>query len=699
MAGMKHLKWVERAPGVWSAQIGVKEPAPMDYAAPPMLEALKQLGAAPMPVGMAEALGDVRGVYTSARIPLKADERLYGLGMAAKSVVNLKGQWPFEMKVSPHNHAPIALYISSAGYGIGFNAGRTIRVWAGKGNRKDSPNHPPERFRSEPGWDAYPHSDAVEANVTGTGMEVFLFAGKTPLEVVRRYVLFSGGGCMPTWWSLGLWHRVFSWAGADSVAEVAEGFASHDLPVDVIGLEPGWQTGSYPCTYEWDPKKFADPAAFLKRMREMGLRVNVWENLHISKRSPLYPVIGPFTGSHTLWGEIPDYTFPEPLNAFLDHNRKNLIDIGVSGFKFDEVDTIEPEHALFPSGLSGEQMRSIQGLIIAKATTELFRKLDRRTTGQVRATNMGGSSYPYATYSDGYGHPQYIQALCNSSLVGAFWCAEVRGAESDEDQLRRYQTALFAPIMQVNGWGDKDSCVPWGRHAAVLQPVRDLVRLRTRLVPYLYTAMADYHTSGIPPIRHMVLEDGFTLRSQTVAGTLDANTNPYEQETRRESADQFMVGPNILVAPMVAKQEKRTVILPAGRWYDFETGALVGDGGAITVTPPVEKIPMFVKDGGIVPMMPATNRVGNATADVPLEVRHYGQKPGSYVLYDDDGVTYGYERGISSRQELRVIQEHGTLKGQVMPAVGPWKPRYGAITFRMMTPTPEVARFAGTPGR
>lgn len=689
MNGMGQLKWVERAPGVWSALVGTKEAAPMDYAAPPRMDALRDLGPASLPATMAQALGGARGVYSWARIPLQADERIYGLGMQAKPVVNLRGT-TWELKISPSNHAPIALYVSSAGYGIAFNAGRTIRVWAGSANRKDSPNRPADRDRgSDPDWKAYPQSDAVEANVTGTGMEVYLFSGRTPLEVVRRYVLFCGGGSMPAWWSLGFWQRIYFKGGADTVNAVADGFDRHDLPLDVVGLEPAWQTGCYPCSYVWDQKKFPDPVAFGEAMRRRGLRINVWENLHISRQSPLYAAIAPFTGSHTLWGEIPDYTFQEPLQAFLEYNRRNLIEeVGVTGFKFDEVDAIDPEHAQFPSGLSGEQMRTLQGIVIAKASTDLFRRLDRRTTGLVRATNLGGCSYPYATYSDTYGHAAFIQALCNSSLVGAFWCAEVREAASDEDRIRRYQTALFSPIMQCNGWGNKESCVPWVQNPAALDRVRELLRLRTRLSPYLYTAMADYCQQGIPPIRHMVLEEGFNQQGHVAAVSLNSTANPYETEIRRENADQFMVGPNILVAPMVAGQSKRTVNLPAGRWYDFDTGALSGTGGTITVAPTVDKIPIFVKDGGIVPLMPAINRVGSATAAVALEVRHYGQNPGSYLLYDDDGETFGYERGISSRQELRVTREGGILSGKAMPAVGPWKSRYGDITFRMMTSTP-----------
>ena len=670
MAAMQELQWVQRAPGVWSATVGKPEIGPMAFAGVPMLDALKELGDPALPPAMQEARGDVRGVYASVRLSLGAEERLYGLGMRADGDVDLRGKM-YELKVTPTSHAPTPFYISSGGYGVVFNAARVLRIQMGIGNRKDSPNLPAEIDRStDSRWTPTPASDAVEADVAGTGMEIFIFAGKTPLEVVRRYNLYCGGGCLPARWGLGFWHRTPTRYSATEAVKEAEDFAAHDMPLDVLGLEPGWQSAAYPCTYVWDATRFPDPAGFLHAMSAKGVSVNLWENLFISKKSPIFKQLEPYTASHTYWlGQVPDYTYKSAMDIFMAYCQRSQLDIGVSGFKVDEVDELSTAHMLFPSGLCGEQMRQIHGLIIQKAYLDVFRRMNRRTCGLVRGSNAGGSPYPFALYSDTYEHHGYISAMCNSSLAGVLWCSEVRDGESDEDWVRRFQTALFSPVMQLNGWDTGQK--PWSRPATV-DLIRDLLKMRTQLTPYLYTAMADYHRYGIPPIRHMILEDG------------------YSASNRVEVSDQYMFGPNILVAPMIAGEKSRKVTLPKGKWFDFYTGKLVGAGTTITVSAPLNQIPLFVKDGGIVPLMPAVNNIRLATGPTPLEVRHYGNKGGSYQLYDDDGETFDYEKGICSRQELRVVRAGAKLKGEVGTPDGSWKSHYSEFNWKFMTAADEA---------
>ena len=667
MKVMQVLEWKQRAPGVWSATIGRAEIGPMDFAGTPRLEALKELGDPPMPVMMVGARGQVQGVYASVRLPITDAERLYGLGMRADGDVNLRLK-DFYLRVTPHSHAPTPFYISSEGYGVVINAARVLHIQMGIGNRKDSPNHPAERDRTtDKHWSSRPPSDAVEASVAGTGMEILVFSGKTPLEVVRRYNLFCGGGCLPPRWGLGFWHRILTTATSEQVVQEVEEFARRDIPLDVIGLEPGWQSAAYPCTYEWDPVRYPDPAGFMQGMTARGISINLWENLFVSKKAPIYSQLAPSTGSHTYWlGEVPDYTFKAARDIFLAQHQRSQLSIGVSGYKIDEVDELSAEHMLFPSGLCGEQMRQIHGLIMQKAYLDTFRQLNRRTCGLVRGSNAGGSPYPFALYSDTYEHRGFIQALANSSLSGVLWCSEVRDGKSDEDWVRRFQTALFSPIMQLNAWASGRK--PWSKPGATDQ-VRELLKMRTRLLPYLYTTMADYERYGTPPIRHMLLEAG-----------------------GGEISDQYMFGPNILVAPMIAGEKSRKVVLPEGKWFEFHTGALAGEGTTITVSATLDQIPLFVRDGGIIPLMAAVHNIRLATGPTPLEVRHYGAKAGSYQLYDDDGETFDYEKGVCSRQELRVVRAGATLKGEIGAAKGPWKSRYSEFTWRFMTPTADLSR-------
>jgi alpha-D-xyloside xylohydrolase len=205
----------------------------------------------------------------------------------------------------------------------------------------------------------------------------------------------------------------------------------------------------------------------------------------------------------------------------------------------------------------------------------------------------------------------------------------------------------------LNAWADGTK--PWS-FPDVSDVVRDVMRLRVRFLPYLYTAFAHYRFEGTPPFRAMALVEGFV---------------------GRDVKDQFMVGDELLVAPMFAGDTTRRVILPPGRWYDFYTGALAGSGETITVKPGLDRIPLFVRDGGIIPLL--------AGDSASLEVRHYGEAAGRFELYDDDGTTFGYERGDFSWTALTIERDAaGKLRGAVRrPPRG--KPfGYRTIQWKMM---------------
>jgi alpha-D-xyloside xylohydrolase len=273
----------------------------------------------------------------------------------------------------------------------------------------------------------------------------------------------------------------------------------------------------------------------------------------------------------------------------------------------------------------------------------LFRANNTRTYSLVRASNAGASGLPFVLYSDSYNHAQYITGISAASLCGILWTPEVRQAATAEEWRARIQTVCFSPLAMLNAWASGKE--PWD-YASVAEDVRQAIRLRLRLLPYLYTAFANYNRFGIPPLRAMVLEQGSSEAAvQTGSAELDDVANPYAQVIALEQDDQFMFGPSILVAPYYEEQTlKRTVRLPSGNWYDFYTGGYVGNGATIEVATP-ECIPLFVKDGSVIPLL--TEHVNNTRQAYghPLEVRHYGEQPGSFELYEDDGVSFDYETG------------------------------------------------------
>src|SRR2546427_13138215 len=116
----------------------------------------------------------------------------------------------------------------------------------------------------------------------------------------------------------------------------------------------------------------------------------------------------------------------------------------------DEVEGYDkwvwPGHVVFPSGRSGEQMRQVCGLVLQRATAELFHERDRRTYGLMRGSNAGAAPLPYVICNDYYYHPDFITALVNSSFIGVLWTPGRRSSKTSEEWVRRRQSVCFAPL-------------------------------------------------------------------------------------------------------------------------------------------------------------------------------------------------------------------------------------------------------------
>jgi alpha-glucosidase (family GH31 glycosyl hydrolase) len=283
----------------------------------------------------------------------------------------------------------------------------------------------------------------------------------------------------------------------------------------------------------------------------------------------------------------------------------------------------------------------------------------------VRGTNGGASSFPFVIYNDNYAFDEYITAVANSGFAGVLWAPEVRGGEA-EDMLRRTQAVCLSPLALFNGWATSTKL--W-THPEVAGHIRDAIKLRMRLLPYLYTAFAQYHFNGTPVIRPMPLV-----------------ADPAPDRRAPEIKDQYMFGDSLLVAPIAPGAKRRSVVLPAGKWFDFHTGRLAGANQTIEVTPALSEMPIFVKDGALVPMI-ADRLFAPGPDDVlPLEVRHYGSEPGTFSVYDDDGETFDYERGERTWTRLAVARDAGgALKGSVTPDPNGKRWRYSDVTWTFMT--------------
>jgi alpha-glucosidase (family GH31 glycosyl hydrolase) len=214
------------------------------------------------------------------------------------------------------------------------------------------------------------------------------------------------------------------------------------------------------------------------------------------------------------------------------------------------------------------------------------------------------------------------------------WTPEVRASKTSEEWLRRMQSVCFSPMAMLNAWSDGTK--PWS-FPDVEKDVKAVAELRMQLFPYIYTTFAQYYFEGKPPVRSMNLVDGFSSKEDVI--------------------DQFMLGDNLLVAPMFAGDKKRKVILPPGKWYDFYTGQYAGENETIVIEPGLSHIPLYVKDGGIIPMIPAVLHTPGKNDKMNLELRCYGNKPGNISLYNDDGETFDYEKGVYSWTTFSTSQD------------------------------------------
>ena len=663
---MKPLRWEVVAPGVWRCQIGRADRTTLTKTAEakPKLDPLKQMPLAEAPFDLNEIRAWISSSYASVQLPLTTDEKVFGLGMQM-SGANRRGE-VFHLQVDHYEkghdrlHVPTPLYISDRGYAVFFNTIRPINVYVGVGNRLDDPKHPMFRDRNtDPKWDAQPDSSAVEASVQASGLEVLVFAGPTSMDALRRYNLYSGGGAMPPMWALGFWHRLRSLATAKDVESEVQSFEEKHFPLDVIGLEPGWQSRSYPGSMEWSTERFPDPAGFVQGLKSKGIHVNLWENPYVAPGSNLYNALAPRFGSHTVWlGAAPDIADPKAAEILRKFHQQNHTSIGVSGYKIDEVDGFDvwlwPDHAQFPSGLDGLPMRQIYGVLWQRELDRLFHQENQRTFGLVRGSNGAASRFPFALYSDTYDHQQYLTALTTSPLAGVLWCAEIRSAESSEEWSRRMQSAVLSPIAQLNAWDSGKK--PWS-FPDVDDVVRDAMQLRQTLIPYLYTTFAQYCLEGTPPIRPMCLVDGGL------------------------ETDQYLLGDNLLAAPVAAGQKSRSVRLPAGEWYDYRSGTYVGSHQTIRISPKLDEIPLYVRGGSAIPTYHGQLHVAAYSASEPYHLRCYGKGPWRAAVYDDDRVTYAFEKGNYGLFDV-------TIDGQAATAThraGKWTTLQGALQIDLMT--------------
>ena len=524
--------------------------------------------------------------------PIEDDCHIFGFGLQLKQFDHRGRKLRLDVNADPvaadgESHAPVPFFVTNKGYGMYFDTARYAEFYCGK--QKNTGAMASHSNGGSAGSEAELYAVRKDSDLimsvripVAAGVDVYVIEGDTITEIVSQYNMLAGGGPEVPEWALGLLYRCYYKWDAEKIKETADYFRERHIPCDMIGLEPGWHTHAYSCTYQWSDK-YPDPDEFIAYLKDRNFHINLWEHAFVHPDAEIHDALIPHSGDWLVWGGlVPDFATPEGRRIFADYHRTKLVDHGVDGFKLDECDSSDftgswsfPLSSEFPSGLDGEQYHSLFGTLYAKTILDALG--EQQTLSEVRQIGALAAPYPFVLYSDLYDHRDFIRGLVNSGFSGLLWTPEFRQAETREECIRRIQCTVFSCQFLINSWNYDG--IPWVIFDCE-DEVRELIQLRYQLIPMLKKAFEVYHATGKPPIRALVMD--YTQDDATY--TID---------------DEYMFCEELLVAPIAANAgDQRSVYLPrAARWADFYTGEEIAlpENGVIQVN--TKRIPVYRKIG------------------------------------------------------------------------------------------------------
>lgn len=580
------------------------------------------------------------------KLPMCQDESIYGFGLQLKSFRQNGRKKTIRTNADPvsdsgDSHAPVPFYVSTKGYGVYIDSSRYISFYTGGSAKKSDGSR-----------------QMIIEIPSAEGVDIYIFTGDNISEVVAAYNMFSGGGSLPNLWGLGVIYRAWGQADEQLVLKQAKMLRDNGIPCDCLGLEPGWHTHAYSCSYTFSDK-FPNYEKMIGELKANHFKLNLWEHAYVHPSAPIYDEMKDYSADYLVWGGlVPDFTLKGASEPF-KNLHKELIRKGVTSFKLDECDSSDytgswsfPNSAKFPSGIDGEQMHNELGLLYQRVQTEVFSENNMRTFGQVRASHALSAPYPYALYSDLYNHTDYMRAMANAGFCGLLWTPEVRMADSAEELIRRLQSVVLSPQALINCWqipnfpwlqyehdkNIKGEFLPDDTTAYLTSQVKKILNLRMSLIPYLYSAYMDYCMTGKPPFRALVSD--------------------YSDDTATyDIFNEYLIGNSILAAPVIFGEKTKRVYLPKGDWYDFFTGEKHSGGSYIEIdTSNLDTIPVYVRENSIIPLAKPLEYITENTV-FELTPKSFGENPESFILYEDDGLTLNFRKGEIN--EVTLLIENG----------------------------------------
>jgi alpha-D-xyloside xylohydrolase len=480
------------------------------------------------------------------------------------------------------------------------------------------------------------------------------FYGPEFRDILRRYTAVTGRPSLPPKWAFGTWMSRLGYESRSELEAVAERLREEAIPSDVLHLDPFWMRERSSTDLEWDTDQFPDPEAMIAGLRKDGFRLSLWEHPHVpvgtdafaeGAREGYFVTDGtgkPYVMDNTCQGDyrgaLVDFTSPDAVEWWQDKHRR-LLEQGVAVFKTDYGEYV-PEDAVFANGQSGKTMHNLYPYLYNEAVYDAVRDANGADEAVVwgRAAWTGSGAFPMHWGGDPQtswnGMSAALRGGLSASLSGiAFWSHDIggfRGTPSDALYTRWAQFGLLSSNSRCHGTTPRE---PWEFGETALEVFRRYARLRYRLLPYIYTYAAIAADTGLPVVRPLVLE--------------------YQDDPAVHRLDtQYLLGEDLLVAPVFTDSGTRSVYLPDGEWRNYWTGERYDGGQTVNVAVDISDLPLFVRAGSVVPHRDPTQSVQPGT---PPELQF------DVTLADGTATGRFYDVDAEALLTVEVSEEDDTL--------------------------------------